>query len=93
MLVLRRKANQAIVIGRDIRILVVGIDRDYVKLGIEAPRDVQVHRSEVLEEILRSNGAQPGLAEAACRSRAGESSTNGGEKRRLKSTSSERTSS
>ncbi len=62
MLVLRRKANQAIVIGRDIRILVVGIDRDHVKLGIEAPRDVQVHRSEVLEEIRRPDRAEPAPA-------------------------------
>ncbi|MBV8345499.1 MAG: carbon storage regulator [Candidatus Eremiobacteraeota bacterium] len=47
MLVLSRKPNQSITIGSDIRILVVGVDRDHVKLGIEAPRGVRVHRSEV----------------------------------------------
>lgn len=47
MLVLSRKPNQSITIGSEIRILVVGLDRDHVKLGIEAPRGVRVHRSEL----------------------------------------------
>ena len=57
MLVLSRKINQSIMIGDDIRIVVVGVDRDQVKLGIEAPRAVSVHRSEIYEEIQRSNRA------------------------------------
>lgn len=57
MLVLSRKANQSIMIGDDIRILVVGVDRDQVKLGIEAPRDVPVHRFEIFAEIHRNAGA------------------------------------
>ena len=65
MLVLSRKANQSIMIGNDIRILVVGLDRDQVRLGIEAPRDVPVHRSEIFAEIHRAgppvvaSGKQP----------------------------------
>ena len=55
MLVLRRKLNQAIIIGDDIRIVVVAVERDTVKLGIEAPRAIPVHRSEVYEEIQRAN--------------------------------------
>ena len=65
MLVLSRKANQSIMIGDDIRILVVGFDRDQVKLGIEAPRHVPVHRLEVFAEIHRGDGeegAAPALA-------------------------------
>jgi carbon storage regulator len=54
MLVLSRKANQSIMIGNDIRILVVGLDRDQVKLGIEAPRHVPVHRLEIFAEIQRA---------------------------------------
>lgn len=55
MLVLSRKLNQAIMIGDDIRIVVVSVDRDQVKLGIEAPRAIAVHRSEIYEEIQRQN--------------------------------------
>jgi carbon storage regulator len=55
MLVLSRKINQSIMIGDDVRIVIVAVDRDQVKLGIEAPRSVPVHRSEVYEEIRRAN--------------------------------------
>ena len=59
MLVLSRKTNQSIMIGDAIRVIVVGFDRDQVKLGIEAPRDVPVHRFEIFAEIHqgRSSGA------------------------------------
>ena len=57
MLVLSRKLNQSIVIGDDIHIVVVSVDRDTVKLGIQAPRSVPVHRAEVYEEIQRANRA------------------------------------
>jgi carbon storage regulator len=60
MLVLSRKLNQSIVIGDDVHIVVVSIDRDTVKLGIQAPREVPVHRAEVYEEIQRTNRAAAG---------------------------------
>jgi len=55
MLVLTRKINEKIVISTDIVVTVLSIDRDQVKLGIEAPKDISVHREEVFEEIVRSN--------------------------------------
>ncbi len=51
MLVLSRKKNESIVISNDIVITVVEIRGDKVRLGIEAPKDVPVHRQEVYEAI------------------------------------------
>jgi carbon storage regulator len=62
VLVLSRKLNQSIMVGDDVRIVVVSVDRDTVKLGIEAPREIPVHRSEVYEEIRRVNQAAAGEA-------------------------------
>jgi carbon storage regulator len=60
MLVLSRKRDERIVIGDDIVITVVEVRGDKVRLGIEAPSDVPVHRQEVLEAIRRgSENAQP----------------------------------
>jgi carbon storage regulator len=66
MLVLSRKTNQSIMIGDAIRVIVVGFDGDQVKLGIEAPRDVPVHRFEIFEEIHHgrsSGGAATGAGD------------------------------
>ena len=63
MLVLSRKKNETIVIKDDITITVVDIRGDKVRLGIDAPKDVPVHRREVYEAIKRSGepqGAQSG---------------------------------
>ena len=57
MLVLARKLNQQIVIGDDIYVKVVRMEGDVVKLGIQAPVSVPVHRQEVYDEIQKSNKA------------------------------------
>jgi carbon storage regulator len=54
MLVLSRKKSETIVIGENIIVTVVDIRGDKVRLGIEAPRDIPVHRREVHEAIVRS---------------------------------------
>lgn len=51
MLVLSRKCDESIIINDNIKIVVVEIRGDKVRLGIEAPRDVPVHRSEVHDAI------------------------------------------
>ena len=53
MLVLSRHRDETIMIGDDIELTVVDIRGDKVRLGIEAPREVPVHRREVLDAILR----------------------------------------
>ena len=51
MLVLSRKKDEIIVINNDIRIVVVEIRGDKVRLGVEAPKEIPVHRSEVYDAI------------------------------------------
>lgn len=53
MLVLSRKKNEAIVIGGEVIITVVEVRGDKVRLGIQAPKEVPVHRQEVHEAIER----------------------------------------
>jgi carbon storage regulator len=61
MLVLSRKPLQSIVIGRDIRITIVKVERNQVRIGIEAPRDVTILRDELIEE----RGAELDVAHGA----------------------------
>ena len=60
MLVLSRKRNESIVIDENIVITVVEVRGDKVRLGIEAPREVPVHRSEVHEAISIEQSAVTG---------------------------------
>lgn len=55
MLVLTRKVDQSIMIGDHIRIVVVEVRGEQVKLGIDAPRDIMVHRQEIYQEIQAEN--------------------------------------
>lgn len=57
MLVLSRKSGESIVVNGDIRVSILGVDGGVVKVGIEAPPAVAVHRLEVYEEIQRNNQA------------------------------------
>ena len=55
MLILSRKINESVIIDGRILVKIVRMDGDVVKLGIEAPAEVPVHRQEVYEEIQRNN--------------------------------------
>ncbi|TCT20448.1 carbon storage regulator CsrA [Melghiribacillus thermohalophilus] len=55
MLVLTRKVNESVQIGDDIEVKVVGIDGEQIKLGISAPKDVDIHRLEIYEQIQEEN--------------------------------------
>jgi carbon storage regulator len=55
MLVLSRKPGESVVIDGRIKVKIVRLDGDVVKLGIEAPADIPIHRQEVYDEIQQSN--------------------------------------
>ncbi len=55
MLVLSRQRDESIIIGDNVVITIVDVRGDKVKLGIEAPREVSVHRQEVYDAIQREN--------------------------------------
>lgn len=55
MLVLSRKKGQSIVIGDSIEITVVDVQGDMVRIGINAPREITVHRQEVFQQIKAEN--------------------------------------
>lgn len=57
MLVLTRRPNQSIVIGGDVVITVLEVRGDQVRIGIKAPREVDVHRDEVWAELQQANRA------------------------------------
>ena len=62
MLVLTRKASQAIMIGEDVEISVLAVTGDKVRIGIEAPRAVPVYRKEVWLEIQQDGPRRSGEA-------------------------------
>lgn len=62
MLVLTRKINEAIKIGDDIELKVLGIDGDQIKLGIEAPKNIDIHRMEVYLDIQEQNSEAAGVS-------------------------------
>lgn len=63
MLVLARKLNESIVIGDNIVVKILGIERGIVKLGIDAPKDVAIMRNELREEVTEQNRAAVHISE------------------------------
>ena len=59
MLVLTRRINESIVINDDVSVLVVEVRGDRVRLGIEAPKNVTVHRKEVYDVIRNGDSEKP----------------------------------
>ena len=55
MLVISRKIGEKIKIGDDIEVFIISIDKNQVKLGIEAPKEITILRSELIEDIKKEN--------------------------------------
>jgi carbon storage regulator len=51
MLILTRRAGETVMIGNDVTITVLGVKGNQVRIGINAPKDVPVHREEIYERI------------------------------------------
>ncbi|MFQ5736259.1 MAG: carbon storage regulator CsrA [Thermodesulfobacteriota bacterium] len=68
MLVLTRKSGEAIRIGDEIRVVVVEVKDNHVKIGIEAPRNHTIHREEIYvkiqEDNIRASALPPDVADA-----------------------------
>ena len=62
MLVLSRKINEAIQIGTDIEVKVIAVEGDQVKLGIEAPKYIDIHRKEIYLTIQEENNRAASLS-------------------------------
>jgi carbon storage regulator len=65
MLVLTRRSQQSIVIGKDIVVTILEVRGDQVRIGVSAPRDVDVHREEVFLELQATNRAAASPSAAA----------------------------
>ena len=55
MLVLSRKANETIYLGEDIRVVILAVEGERVRIGIDAPRSVRIIRHELIEQTADAN--------------------------------------
>jgi carbon storage regulator len=60
MLILTRRANETLNIGDDIQVTVLGVKGNQVRIGIDAPRDVPVHREEIYQRIKKEEALNAG---------------------------------
>ena len=65
MLILTRRAGETVMIGSDVTITVLGVKGNQVRIGINAPKDVAVHREEIFERIQSEKAAEAAAGQEA----------------------------
>ena len=64
MLILTRRVGETVMIGNDVTVTVLGVNGNQVRIGVNAPRDVAVHREEIFERIKREEQDGSGTTSA-----------------------------
>ena len=65
MLILTRRVGESVVIGEDVTVTVLGVKGNQVRIGINAPKTVAVHREEIFERIKSGRGGADGAGSAS----------------------------
>ena len=55
MLILTRRVGEKLIIGDDVKVTILGVKGNQIRIGIDAPKDMQVHREEIYQRIQREN--------------------------------------
>lgn len=59
MLILTRRVGETLMVGDDVTVTVLGVKGNQVRIGVNAPKDVSVHREEIYQRIQREKGEEP----------------------------------
>jgi carbon storage regulator len=60
MLILSRRINETLMVGDDVRVTVLGVNGSQVRIGVQAPRHIPVHRQEIYEKIKKEESSDSG---------------------------------
>jgi carbon storage regulator len=65
MLILTRRVGETVMIGNEVTVTVLGVKGNQVRVGVNAPKDVAVHREEIYERIKREEDGEPRATQPA----------------------------